>query len=396
MRAGSRGGRVAAGIAILVALGGPAAAQAAPDTAIRYVYDEAGRLKAVSDPATQTATYRWDPVGNLLAIGRLPSSSTSVIQLAPSRGAVGSTVTILGTGFSTTASQNAVKFNGTSATVSSATKTELVVTVPSGATSGAVSVTAPGGTATSDAPFTVAGPDTPSITGVTPHLAAAGQSIAVSGARFETSIAANKVAVNQTRVDLASATASALDFKAPGATGSGPVSVATPNGKATGPDLFIPPQGYGVGDVAGTARTTLGSYKTINFTTAGKIALIAFDGQAGQVVSLKGTAVTASSYLSLIGPNGQELTGSQGYVGQDGDFTEGTELPTTGTYTILVRPNESETGSIRVTPYADGPHPKIVPTSAGAVKDFNLQGPGLRGIVRFDGSAGQRIAVRFS
>ncbi|HEX8067899.1 MAG TPA: RHS repeat-associated core domain-containing protein [Thermoleophilaceae bacterium] len=37
-----------------------------------------------------------------------------------------------------------------------------------------------------------------------------------------------------------------------------------------------------------------------------------------------------------------------------------------------------------------------MPTSAGAVKDFNLQGPGLRGIVRFDGSAGQRIAVRFS
>ncbi len=44
-------------------------------------------------------------------------------------GPVGTVVTINGTGFSTTASQNTVKFNGVTATVSSATNSQIQVTV---------------------------------------------------------------------------------------------------------------------------------------------------------------------------------------------------------------------------------------------------------------------------
>src|SRR5215210_4043339 len=103
---------------------------ATPDTAIRYVYDDAGRLKAVSDPATETATYSWDAVGNLLSVRRVGSLSLSVIQVSPTRGQVGMTVTVYGTGFRTVASDNTVKFNGTATTVTSAAKTELVVGFP--------------------------------------------------------------------------------------------------------------------------------------------------------------------------------------------------------------------------------------------------------------------------
>ncbi|MGH9204471.1 MAG: IPT/TIG domain-containing protein, partial [Vicinamibacterales bacterium] len=60
-----------------------------------------------------------------------------------------------GTGFSATPSQNAVNFNGLAATVTSSTTTQLVTTVPVGATSGPIAVSTPLGSASSSAWFTV-------------------------------------------------------------------------------------------------------------------------------------------------------------------------------------------------------------------------------------------------
>ncbi|MBI1728960.1 MAG: IPT/TIG domain-containing protein, partial [Candidatus Rokubacteria bacterium] len=47
--------------------------------------------------------------------------SMSIIDVAPNHGPVGTAVTISGTGFGTTPSQNTVTFNGTAASVTSAT-----------------------------------------------------------------------------------------------------------------------------------------------------------------------------------------------------------------------------------------------------------------------------------
>ena len=70
----------------------------------------------------------------------------------PTSGAVGSTVTISGTGFTGT---TAVGFNGTSATFSVVNDTSISATVPTGATSGSISVTNPAGTGTTVGTFTV-------------------------------------------------------------------------------------------------------------------------------------------------------------------------------------------------------------------------------------------------
>jgi hypothetical protein len=67
---------------------------------------------------------------------------------------VGQPVTIQGQGFSTTTASNALNFNGVAATVTSATTTTLVSTVPATATTGLVSVTVGGVTAKGPA-FTV-------------------------------------------------------------------------------------------------------------------------------------------------------------------------------------------------------------------------------------------------
>ncbi len=65
----------------------------------------------------------------------------AITGISPETGTVGTIVTISGKGFSTTPAENVVKFNGVEATVSTATETELVVTVPVGASTGAVTVT---------------------------------------------------------------------------------------------------------------------------------------------------------------------------------------------------------------------------------------------------------------
>jgi YD repeat-containing protein len=123
---------------------------------IRYGYDAVGRLKGVTDLNGNSATYNYDAVGNVTSITNSPASTVSIWSFSPLGGAVGATVRINGTGFSATPSQNTVKFfNNKTATVTSASASLLVVTVPSGATTGVIKVTVSGSTATSADNFTV-------------------------------------------------------------------------------------------------------------------------------------------------------------------------------------------------------------------------------------------------
>ncbi len=64
-----------------------------------------------------------------------------VTSFSPASGAVGTTVTITGTGFNTTVTNNTVFFGATKATVTAGSATSLTVTVPAGATYQNISVT---------------------------------------------------------------------------------------------------------------------------------------------------------------------------------------------------------------------------------------------------------------
>ncbi|MFM7859692.1 MAG: FG-GAP repeat domain-containing protein, partial [Flammeovirgaceae bacterium] len=88
-----------------------------------------------------------------LAVANRGSSTISVLRnnpvfppaitsFSPASGPVGTTVTITGTNFSTTQANNVVFFGATQATISNATSTQLVVTVPLGATYQPISVLA--------------------------------------------------------------------------------------------------------------------------------------------------------------------------------------------------------------------------------------------------------------
>src|SRR5204863_4561586 len=120
------------------------------------------RLIAVIDRENNAARYVYDAVGNILAIERANvgdiSGPIGITFVAPTRGTVGTRVTIYGKGFGTTASQVGVSFNGTSATVDSVSGNRISTSVPSGATTGLITVTALLGTATSPKAFRVLGP----------------------------------------------------------------------------------------------------------------------------------------------------------------------------------------------------------------------------------------------
>lgn len=119
-------------------------------SSVTYSYDALGRLTRASVPTSNPAYYTYDAVGNLLSV-----TVVSISGFSPTSGKVGTSVTITGTGFSATLSQDTVYFNGTVASITSATTTQIVTAVPRGATTGPITVYAPDGSATSSSSFTV-------------------------------------------------------------------------------------------------------------------------------------------------------------------------------------------------------------------------------------------------
>lgn len=276
---------------------------------VRYVYDEIGQLVSVTDTNGDTAVYHYDAVGNLLSIGRYSSSAVSIIALSPAGGGVGTTVKIFGTGFSTTPAQNTVTFNGTSAAVSSASSTELTVVVPTGATTGTVAVSNTAGSATSPSTFTVSSAAAPTISGVSPSIAAAGSAFTVTGSNFDSRAANNRVVLNARVGAITSGSSTSLGSIVPLNAGSGPITVSTPSGSGTSAaDLFVPPSPYTASDVAATGRTPFATAKQITLSTANKIALVTFDATAGHRVSLNATSTTVNGAMDLLRPDNTTQT----------------------------------------------------------------------------------------
>ena len=79
----------------------------------------------------------------------------TITSFTPGSGSIGTSVTVTGTNFSSTPSNNIVFFGGMKATVQTATTTSLTVTVPAGATYQPITVTTNNLTAFSNKPFTV-------------------------------------------------------------------------------------------------------------------------------------------------------------------------------------------------------------------------------------------------
>jgi uncharacterized repeat protein (TIGR03803 family) len=78
-----------------------------------------------------------------------------ITSFNPGSGTIGTSITINGSDFDSTPTNNVVKFNGITATVTASTTTSITAIVPSGATTGKITVTVSSQTATSATDFVV-------------------------------------------------------------------------------------------------------------------------------------------------------------------------------------------------------------------------------------------------
>ncbi len=383
--------------AILLALASLLRAQQTPPFV--YAYDEAGRLIGMVDATGNTTTYTYDALGNIVSIAR-GNAAVSIIGFTPRSGPAGTSVTIIGGGFSATAAQNTVTFNGVPATVVSAGTNRLVVVVPAGATTGPIRVTSPAGSAVSATPFTVGLNGVPFISGFTPTVGTAGDAVTINGVNFEPAPNADKVAFNKHIGTVSSATATMLQTVVPPSVTSGRITVTTPNGRATSTgDFFVPPSPFTATDVGVTGRMAIGETRTVTFSQAGKVGLIVFDAAAGQRISLKidlggGLSEGYCNSVSIRRPDGAYLVSSTYLCGSSG-FIDQQILPMDGTYQIAFVPADNETGSATLTLYnVLDVAAAIVP--GGPPVTVTTTVPGQNARVTFSGAAGQRVALNVS
>ena len=302
----------------------------------RYVYDDNGRLHIVIASNGEAAIYTWDPAGNPISITRSndPNATVRITSFTPGNGAPGTTVTINGTGFSSTAGQNIVRFNGVAAVVNSATTTQIVTSVPVRATSGPLTVTTPAGSAISPVTFIIP----LSISGFAPKIGTPGTSVSITGNSFELNPSDNRVRFHQTPSVVSYATFTNLVTSVPAGATSGRISITTPfETFVSSDDFFVPPVPYTAADVSATARMTIGTSKIVGLE-APKIGLIVFDGVAGQRIGLQTVTSIEDSLLSVYKPDGTLLVPPRGiaFVLNVGfqSVLEPQELPVTGTCRI--------------------------------------------------------------
>jgi RHS repeat-associated protein len=326
-----------------------AAAEPTTNNAV-YAYDAAGRLVGVTDPAGETARYRYDKAGNRLGIDRYASSTLSVLSVAPVRAKAGAKVTLAGTGFSPTTADNAVTFGGKAATITSASATRLVVTVPADAVSGKVAVTVAGKTVEATEAFTVASPG-PAISKIEPTSGVTGAQVVFTGTGFAAAATDNLVRFNGTVAEVKEHTSTFLTVEVPPNARTGRVELATPDGSVTAPSDFTVTADAGESLYDTTMRASVSDKdpSQVAVVTAGHKARILFDADRGDAVGfgLQGATFASLADISLLSPQGSSVDASN-FSGTSADW-EVLNLPETGTYQFVIDPRSStDTGSVAV------------------------------------------------
>jgi hypothetical protein len=157
----------------------------------------------------------------------------TITSFSPLNAVAGATVTITGTGFSPTAGNNLVTFNGKTASVTSASSTSLNVVVPNDGSTGKIIVNIGGATGTSVENFGYL----PSIEEFTPTVGAINRVVTITGAGFIIPATGNQVSFNGTTAEVLSGTVNTLTIKVPANATTGPITVSSGGNSVVG-DLF--------------------------------------------------------------------------------------------------------------------------------------------------------------
>jgi hypothetical protein len=170
--------------------------------------------------------------GNFIGSAELYGLSTPTItSFSPTSAAVGSIITLTGSGFTGVTS---VTVTGQSASFGFISDNQLNLQVPSGATSGPITVTTPAGSATSTTSLIVLG-NPPMITSFSPTSGPVGTTVTINGANFT---GATSVRFRTTAASSTVLSSSKIQAVVPAGAKSGIIVVTTPNGFSTSPTKF--------------------------------------------------------------------------------------------------------------------------------------------------------------
>ncbi len=369
---------------------------------VSYSYDELGRLVGAVANSGDASRYSYDAVGNILSLTRYAVGQSAIFEFHPKSGPIGTSVSISGSNFSSNPAQDSVTFNGTTATIISATSTSLVVSVPAAATSGPLTISSPSGSTTTADSFMVTNSDgKPRIDSFAPQIALPGTAVTITGANFDTTPVNDRLIVNVTGgLNPTSAASTSMSMNTPSATGSGRISLNTPTGSViSSGDLFIPPSGYSVSAVGATGRVTSGAPATITLSAANQIAMLLFDGKKGQMVSAVASSSTfAACSFNIYNPLNAFLMTSVGpAVGScatSGQFFDSQMLPASGTYIVLLSPGTSTGHAILTTYLFDDVQGGLL--TLGSPVTATTSVPGQNANFTFAGHPNQHVSISIS
>jgi hypothetical protein len=241
-----------------------------------------------------SAVYQYDSAGNITAIQRLTATQLALTAFNPTGGGPGTQVTLQGGGFSTTPGMNGVSFNGAAASVLAATANQLLVQVPTGATSGPISVTVGSQTVTSSQPFLIL--PLPKITGFSPTSGVVGTMVTLTGINLNPVPGQTTLTVNGLHVPISSSADQQITFQVPPDVGSGSITVTTAYGRVTTSTILtVTPPDVDPGSVVLTSTLAAnGSARAVNLSRTGKYALFTFQGRQGDYPSLQLSSFTSS------------------------------------------------------------------------------------------------------
>jgi RHS repeat-associated protein len=385
--------------------GGPASSSSASD-----IYDADGRLLAVVEPGSDAYMYRYDPAGNILSVAHR-SAGLSILRVSPPQARPGQVVHVFGTGFSATAASDQVTIGGTAtATPVVVSPVQLDVMVPAGSAGGTVAITV--GSATASGPVLGLAAPPPVISSVVAAsplqagtlVVAPGAQLTITGTGFDPAPANDRVTIGQQFALVTSATSTRLVVMIPsGPAFSGVLAVTTPNGSATGPDVFVVPF-----DVQGSTypvamRVTSGQTATVTLANSGQTALLLIDGQAGQRLSVTlGSGTIPNGAIELFAPGGSPVNVNTTPEGANQSFPFAqaagilfvATLPRNGTYLLSANPS-STGGTVPVTMslFSD-PVQSITPN--GGQVTATVAAPGRRVLLPFTVSAAEQVSVQYS
>lgn len=244
------------------------------------------------------ATGTFDNVS--LTIGTTPI----VTGVSPSLGGFGTSVTIAGSNFGATQGTSTVAFNGTQATtISSWSSSQIVATVPTGATTGVVSVTVNGIQSVAGPTFTVINPV---ITSLTPPAAQPVSSITITGTGFGGSETSCDVKFNGVSANVSSWSDTSITVSVPQSATSGPVTVIRDGVTSNGVQFTVlePLTVTGLsttsGPVGGSVTITGAGFGSSQSNSL----VVFFPGVEATVTSWSDTQITATVPVAFSGPVG--------------------------------------------------------------------------------------------